>query len=881
VVSSTSESKAAPEVRTIAQLIGQAKGCALLAPGRAVLFYQDLRNQIKEVAEVLNSFGIGRSDRVAIVIPQGPEMAVGVLAVAACATAIPLNPNFRRAEFEFYFSNIRPKALLTQFRFDSPAGEVARKHGISVVELYPDYEGPAGCFRLSADFIGEPVESGLAEPNDIALVLYTSGTSGNPKRVPLTQSNICISARNIRNSLDLTFSDRCLNVMPLFHIHGLVGALLSSLSAGASVVCPPQFRSADFLPWVTEFVPTWYSAVPTIHQAVLKEAIVQRHDLGLTSLQFVRSCSSALPARVMARLEETFNIPVVEAYGMTEASHQIASNPLPPAKRKPGFVGVPTGPEVAVMDDNRVLLPPGRVGEVVIRGQNVMSGYEDNPDANRVSFSNGWFRTGDQGYIDSDGYIRLNGRLKEIINRGGEKISPREIDDVLMKHPAVSCSVTYPMPHETLGEDVAAAVIPEKDNSVQETELRRFAAKELADFKIPSKILVVNDIPTGATGKIDRSSLARKLGDLRKEEFAAPLTRIEEELAKLWMQLLRVDRVGIRDSFFDLGGDSVTASELVARVERLYHKKLSISALILAPTIDQLAKFIEQSGPTKAASSLVAIQPSGVRLPFFCVHGHDGNVFGFHDLARRLGSGYPFFGLQSQGLDAVMPPLTQVEEMASHYIEEIRRRQNCGPYLLGGFCSGGVIAFEMAQQLGGQGQTVKLLVLIDTYGPGYPEPLPLIPRFCSEISHHVRELAGLKARDILPYISGRGVRRLKRLEGLIKRKLSGASAGRLHMDKSVPGYPALYIAKLNRRATGKYTPRPYPGRVALFRARQPEWCRPNHELGWSNFVSGGVVVVDVPSDHDQMLQNQVLVSQLKEFIDQASEKPPDEKRTRI
>jgi acyl-CoA synthetase (AMP-forming)/AMP-acid ligase II len=300
--------------------------------------------------------------------------------------------------------------------------------------------------------------------------------------------------------------------MPLFHIHGLVAALLAPLSAGGEVCCTPGFNALKFFSWMSEVRPTWYTAVPTMHQAVLTRASKNAEVVAANRLRFVRSSSSALPTTVIAELERTFGVPVIEAYGMTEASHQMASNPLPPAPRKPGTVGRAAGPEVRVIDEKGSTQPPGERGEIVIRGPNVMGGYENNPTANAEAFIDGWFRTGDQGTMDGDGYLTITGRLKEIINRGGEKISPREVDEIIMEHPAVHQCVTFALPHEMLGEEVAAAVVLREGATADEKELRQFAAVRLADFKVPKKILILKEIPVGATGKLQRIGLAQKLG---------------------------------------------------------------------------------------------------------------------------------------------------------------------------------------------------------------------------------------------------------------------------------------------------------------------------------------------------------------------------------
>ena len=485
---------------------------AIHAPGRASLTFADLRRQTAEMAAALAGGGIGANDRVAIVLANGPEMAAVFLAVCAGAAAAPLNPAYREDEFEFYLRDLGARALILAAGDDTPARVVAGRLGIPIIEMVTVADAPAGRFRLDIGAMSAAAASPVAAAGDIALVLHTSGTTSRPKIVPLTQGNLCASARNIAATLALSPDDCCLNVMPLFHIHGLVAAVLAALGAGGSVYCAPGFNALRFFAWLDEAPATWYSAVPTMHQAILSRAERNAEIIARNPLRFLRSSSASLPPPVMARLEETFGAPVLEAYGMTEAAHQMASNPLPPRERKPGSVGVAAGPEIAIMDESGALLDTGKTGEVVIRGDNVTPGYENNEEANAGAFANGWFRTGDQGVIDAEGYLRITGRLKEIINRGGEKISPREVDEVLLRHPAVEQAVAFAVPHEKLGEDIAAAVVVRDGAEASDRELKDFAAERLAAFKVPARILIVADIPKGATGKLQRIGLAAKLG---------------------------------------------------------------------------------------------------------------------------------------------------------------------------------------------------------------------------------------------------------------------------------------------------------------------------------------------------------------------------------
>ena len=492
---------------------------ALGAPARTWLDFGGLRGLCDEVAATLHGWSLGRNDRVAIVLPNGPEMAACFVAVATCATTAPLNPAYRAEEFDFYLDDLGAKALIVGAEETGPAVTAARRQGLAVLRLSSAANAPAGAFTLALD--GDaPVGMGVrgpAERDDVALVLHTSGTTSRPKIVPLVQANLAASAQHIASTLRLTPADRCLNVMPLFHIHGLIAAVLSSLAAGASVWCTPGFNALRFFTWLTEAKPTWYTAVPTMHQAILARAERNRDAIDRADLRFVRSSSASLPPQVMTALEALFDCPVIESYGMTEATHQMASNPLPPAIRKPGSVGLAAGPMIRIADPAAgEFLPAGAAGEVVISGPNVTPGYEANPEANAKAFfehaGRRWLRTGDQGVFDDEGYLRITGRLKEIINRGGEKVSPLEVDECLMDHPAIQQVVTFAMPHDKLGEEVAAAVVLREGATANEREIRDFAAQHLADFKVPRRVVILAEIPKGATGKLQRIGLAQKLG---------------------------------------------------------------------------------------------------------------------------------------------------------------------------------------------------------------------------------------------------------------------------------------------------------------------------------------------------------------------------------
>ncbi len=487
---------------------GADNAVAITAPDRPAMTYAALRRHVDSVGRQLAGNGLRPSDRVAIVLPNGPEMASAFIAVAAYMSAAPLNPAYKESEYAFYLEDLAPKLVIVEAGSENPVRAAASALSIPVVEAVVGDNDPAGAFRL---FKAETDATPAGADNE-ALVLHTSGTTSRPKVVPLMQRNIMASARNIAASLELTNSDHCLNIMPLFHIHGLIAVLATSMSKGASVCCTGGFNALKFLDQARDEKISWYSGVPTMHQAILLRAKRQADAAKGLGLRLIRSSSASLPPAVFEELNDVFECPVIEAYGMTEAAHQMTSNPLGNGKQKAGFVGIATSPEVCIMDQEGNRLNGDAEGEVCIRGNNVTPGYENNPAANESSFTSGWFRTGDQGFFDGDGYLKITGRLKEIINRGGEKVSPLEVDNVLMEHPAIQQVVTFAVADRMLGEEIGAAVVLADGGELDAAGLRAYAETHLAKFKIPKHIVFLDEIPKGATGKLQRIGLAQKLG---------------------------------------------------------------------------------------------------------------------------------------------------------------------------------------------------------------------------------------------------------------------------------------------------------------------------------------------------------------------------------
>ena len=475
---------------------------ALICPDDGtVVSHGELASAVHQLAGVLAGLGVARGQRVALVLANGPEIVELLLAVALCgATAAPMNPGYTEAEYKFYLDDLDPSLLVVQAGRGADVRRAASE--LMIADVSVQRQGP---LQLSVAGIEATAERSFdpGSPEDVALLLHTSGTTRRPKRVPLLQHNLMASLRAIGMHYRLDEADVSYCAMPLFHVHGLIASTLAQLAAGGTVIVPRRFSPRRFWSQAAADSATWLSAGPTLHRMILDHAA----DAD-TRLRFARSCSSALSPQLMREAEARYGAPMVEAYGMTEATHQIASNPLPPAARYEGSVGIPAGAEFRIVDADGGDVEPGATGEVAIRGAGLTPGYLNNDQANAESFFGGWFRTGDQGRVD-DGYLRLHGRLKEMIIRGGENISPYEIEAVLLAHPRVAEAVAFGVDDDKYGQIVAAAVVLEGDAGVD--ELRRHTAHSLAAFKVPDRIHVLDEIPKTPTGKVQRPRMAAYL----------------------------------------------------------------------------------------------------------------------------------------------------------------------------------------------------------------------------------------------------------------------------------------------------------------------------------------------------------------------------------
>ena len=567
-------------------------GVALQAPGHASLTYVELAQRTFASVAQLRRLGLAATDRIAVVMPRGAEHGLALLAVATASACIPVNPDYTADELRRYFSDLKLTALVTRADMKSASREVACELGIAVIDLVPRASEGLGASELVGTPIGPAIAEGPAGPDDDAFILLTSGTAARPKMVPLTQASVCLSAYNAGAVLSLVPEDRLLNVLPLFHAHGLISGLLTGLAAGSSVVLTSGFDAVSFFGWLKEFRPSWYTAVPTIHRALLSAAKESQRDDPTppqTSLRLIRSASASLAPATLEGLEKLFGVPVIETYGMTEGASQIAANPR--ERRKVGSVGRAAGPEIAIMDNEGRMVPNGEHGEIVLRGPTMTRGYYNDPEATKAAFRDGWFRTGDLGYLDADGYLFIVGRIKDVINRGGQKVSPSEVEEVLLSHADVLEAGAFAIPHKKLGENVAAVVTLRPNRETSPSQLRQFVRQRLAAYKVPSLIRIVPEIPKGASGKIKRGELAGLVEGAGGDDTPTrrPRSELEAFLAVLWASLLELPQIGVDQDVFALGADSLIVTQLLSRLRVRLGVHLSFGDVFDAPTVAALA----------------------------------------------------------------------------------------------------------------------------------------------------------------------------------------------------------------------------------------------------------------------------------------------------
>ena len=590
---------------------------ALLAPGRDPLTYRQLSTHLQTSKDSLANLGIGPGEVTALALPGGPELITAFLALASTGACAPLDPSLTENDYKFYLSRLGARTLVVRDGACLPAISAARSLDMRVLSIHVSANQPAGVFELADAFAATATAPG--RQTDAALLLFTSATTDSPKLVPLTWSNLRAMATHDSLALELTAADRLLSLMPLFHLHGLA-TVLTQLSCGGSVISTPGFDPGNFLAWLSGLRPTWFTSSPPMNRAIV--ALARQHSEVFRDppLRFIRSGTAALEPQLLTSLEEAAGVPVLNGYGMTETGG-VTRNTR--ELRKPGSVGRSSGLELAIMDPSGSILLPGLEGEIVVRGPSVTSGYLDNPEANQSAFREGWFRTGDLGHLDTDGFLFITSRLKEMINRGGEKIAPQDVEAVLLAHPAVAEAAACAIPHTTLGEDVVAAVVLRSGASASESELRRFAASQLAPFKVPRRIALIDAIPRTSTGKPKRRALAEQLSSANPphpEATARTLEPAETILVDIWHRILGVEQIQVFDDFFALGGDSLSAAIMLTEAQRALNTSTELLARVDffdTPTIETLARIATEcrANPTAQPDASPSIASSRFAAP--------------------------------------------------------------------------------------------------------------------------------------------------------------------------------------------------------------------------------------------------------------------------
>jgi acyl-CoA synthetase (AMP-forming)/AMP-acid ligase II/thioesterase domain-containing protein len=826
---------------------------ALLSPGWEPLTYSRLWTLVNSAAQELRGSGLRPGEAVALVTAQGPEFITAFLALACEFACAPLNPSLTAAEYRFYLSRLGARALLIEEGVASPAVAAADELGMRVIRLRPARDRAAGAFTFEAT--GGGLTGRAGRQTDAALLLFTSATTGDPKLVPLTDSNLHAIAEQDSRAQRLDENDRLLSLMPLFHGHGLCSAL-AALFGGGSVVLPRGFETDGLMNWLDEFRPTWFTAAPVFLNTILMLALRDPEPFCRAPLRFIRSSVAPLKPDLRVLLEKAVRVPVLEGFGMTEA---IALTRSSPEARKPGSVGRTTGAEIAIMDESGDLLPPETDGEIVVRGANVMGGYLDDPEANRLAFRDGWFRSGDLGRLDNEGFLYITGRLKEMINRGGHKIAPKEVDEALARHPAVAEAAAFAIPHLTLGEDVAAAVVLREGASISEPDLRRFAAANLVAFKVPHRIVFVDHIPRGSTGKPQRAMLESLYRDLPAHTAppATPLTAMESTLTEIWSRILRVPKIGRNDDFFDLGGDSLSVALMLTEVQTALGVEETAQFdhidFFDQPTIATLARSLTEASAQQktgewGGSRILSFRSRGSGTPLFCFPASDRDPYYLRHLPKCL---------PDRPFHVVCPPgpvsrnrLMKMEELARLALGAIRSVQPRGPYLLGGHCYGGVVAFEAARQLQSAGEQIAKLLLFDVPAPGYPKVGRSWRRYVKESLGFLQDLArgeGEASNEILRHL--RWLRRIffRRVGGRASRALAAVGSDALLAGREEK--------ELNGMALGEYVPASFTAPIVHFIAKdEPVSTKvlDDPRLAWREVACGGLEVRTVAGDHNSL-----------------------------
>jgi oxalate---CoA ligase len=741
---------------------------AVLEPGASAFTYGQFCRDVAALGDHLHRSGLQSHHVVVVLMQPGALVVLAVAATMRDCCCAPINPNLTATEIESHLVAMHAAAIILTPEFEE-ATQIALRLGITVLV---GRAGDSGCVWE----IKKPART--PSPNQplpnlaagVAVLLNTSATTGRSKLVPLTSVNLEAMFRYTQTALALSASDRLLLVTPLYHAQGIVSTF-AQLSAGGTILATRGFEAANYLGWLQDLRPTWYTCAPAIHQAVV--TVLENRPLKKSvSLRFVRSSGAAFTVELARNLGRLLGVPVLNGYGMSETG-AVTSDALNLRPYRPGSVGRSVGPAIGIMEASGKLLPPNAEGEIVVRGPSVMAAYANDPEANSLAFRDGWFRTGDIGRLDADGFLFVTGRSKEMINRGGQKIVPEDVDRVLAAHPALLDAAAFAVPHPTLGEDIACAVVPKSNSRTSEAELRRFAGQKLAPFKVPRRIYFVDQIPRGETGKPRRHLLAervtRRSGAVQPSpsepsaslfvNMAAPASVNSEptlpdpasnptvrRLIEIWARVLKRDEIDIAEDFFTAGGDSLGAVNLLAEIDLRFGSDLQAEAASFLdnPTLANIAQLLRDSVCSPAAASassdieVFPVRERPGRSPIFCIPGDGDEGLYFRRLASHLSGQLP--------LSIVRPvntwhdsSLFTFERAAEKTVRAILQVQPNGPYMLGGYCYGGIVAFAAARLLRNQGHAVRV-VLFDVPTPGFPTMVTGLGTFAERAASEWRQV---------------------------------------------------------------------------------------------------------------------------------------------
>ena len=770
--------------------------------------------------------------KVALALPDHEGMIVGLLGVLkAGATATLFNQQYKADERCAVLDELEPDMVLSEI-----PGEPGEFSSVSV------------------------------KRDDVAIIFFTSGSTGKPRGAVFSHSAIEWSINSYSNDImNLSGEDTVLATLPLAHAFGLLSTILAPLSANAKIVLLDQFAPQDVLNAISRDGVTVFPAVATMLRAVVDKP--ELGDADLSSLRYALSGAAACPWSLCQEWRLATGTPIVRGYGMTEVLRPISFGAADRAEVPDGTGRALPGVSIRVVDAEGSELKPGKTGQLWVRSPACMTGYLNQPEATDEVLKNGWMRTSDLAIISQDGIVSLVGRAEDIVNRGGEKVAPLEVEAVLSQHPGVKEALVFPVDHPTLGEDLVAAIVPAHQRAVNSAGIASFAMQRLASFKVPSRYLFVDQLPTNSMGKFQRSAISaefqKELSADRCQPQSAendrPPTDLEKLLIRLWVGVLDVERVGLNDDFFGLGGDSLRATELFLEIEKELGRVLSISLLFEAGTVSELAKRIE-SGLQQ--SCIVPIQPDGKRPPFFCVHDLSGHVMHFRSLANRCHADQPFFGIQSPGIDSSNVPFVGMDDMAEFYVDRMRTIQPHGPYYIGGYSFGGRVAFRMAQLLADEQEDVALLVMIDAWSRVGRQRVKL-SRWLKSTRNRI---AAMNRRELFGFVAFW----LKRViqEFAIFPLRNGFFAAVLALCQGL-GRPLPRFLRepvlANRHIAARYRAQPYQGDAVLLAAKRTDWAHPNKHEGWRQLVKGKLDIRGIPGEHMEIFQEPYVGTLAKEL----------------